>query len=277
MEYILKEKSDGQVITVKDVQNVLIEMMKDIDELCRKNNIEYVLTGGSTLGAIRHGGFIPWDDDLDIAMMRDQYKKFIKVLKTQLSDKYVFHCFEVNKKYTVTWPAMKIRKKGTYIKEVNSLLPNKCTDCDGIFIDVFIYDHMSNITAIDLPFRLFNSILMPVIVFFENLNINPVLLKRIYRGNAVLYGKLNRKSKYVGDELTWTYRSPLHPLKYIYDEMFPAKYVKFENITLPVQNNAHEYLVRRFGPNYMTPPPEKKRIPKHIVDISLVSDKPENR
>ena len=152
---------------------------------------------------------------------------------------------------------MKIRK-GTYIKEVNSLLPNKCTDCDGIFIDVFIYDHMSNITAIDLPFRLFNSILMPVIVFFENLNINPVLLKRIYRGNAVLYGKLNRKSKYVGDELTWTYRSPLHPLKYIYDEMFPAKYVKFENITLPVQNNAHEYLVRRFGPNYMTPPPEKK-------------------
>ena len=97
MEYILKEKSDGQVITVKDVQNVLIEMMKDIDELCRKNNIEYVLTGGSTLGAIRHGGFIPWDDDLDIAMMRDQYKKFIKVLKTQLSDKYVFHCFEVNK------------------------------------------------------------------------------------------------------------------------------------------------------------------------------------
>ena len=96
-EYVLKEKAIGEKITVRDVQNVLLEMIQDIDEICRKNNIEYVLTGGSTLGAIKFGGFIPWDDDLDIAMMRDQYKKFIKVLKKELPDKYVFHCFEVNK------------------------------------------------------------------------------------------------------------------------------------------------------------------------------------
>lgn len=275
MEYILKKTASGQKITVKDVQDVLLEMAQDIDSLCKKNNINYVLTGGSTLGAVRHKGFIPWDDDLDIAMMRDQYKKFIKVLKEQLPDKYVFHCFEKNNKYDVTWPAMKIRKKGTYLKETNTLLFNKCTDCDGVFIDVFIYDYMSNKTIVDLPFRLFNGLLMPVIVFFENLKINPIVLKKLFRGNAVLYGKLNHKSKYVGDELTWTYRSPLHPLKYKYEEMFPAKYVKFENILLPVQNDAHQYLVRHYGANYMTPPPVKKRMPKHIVDISLTSDKAE--
>ena len=274
-EYVLKEKANGEKITVRDVQNVLLEMIQDIDEICRKNNIEYVLTGGSTLGAIKFGGFIPWDDDLDIAMMRDQYEKFIKVLKKELPDKYVFHCFEVNKKYNVAWPAMKIRKKGTYIKEANTLLPNKCDDCDGIFIDVFIYDYLSNWTIIDLPFRLFNTILMPIIVFFENLNINSILFKRIYRGNAILYGKLNRGSNYIGDEITWTFRSPLHPLKYRRKKMFPIKYVKFENIMLPVQNDAHEYLVRRYGANYMDPLPEHKMKPKHIVDISLTTDKPE--
>ena len=275
MEYILKEKADGKKITVKNVQEVLLEMIKDIDDICKKNNIEYVLTSGTTLGAIRHEGFIPWDDDLDIAMMRDQYEKFIKVLEKHLPNKYVFHCFEKDNRYDVTWPAMKIRKKGTYVKESNTLLFNKCPDSDGLFIDIFIFDYMSNKTIVDLPFRLFNTLLMPLIIFFENIRINPVILKRLFRGNAILYGKLNRKSKYIGDDLTWTYRSPLRPYKYKYEDVFPVKHVKFEDTLLPVQNNGHSYLSNHFGPNYMTPPPKNKRMPKHIVDISLTSDKAE--
>ena len=61
-EYILKTRKDGTSITVRDVQLVLLEMLKDIDALCKKHNIRYWLTGGSALGAVRHKGFIPWDD-----------------------------------------------------------------------------------------------------------------------------------------------------------------------------------------------------------------------
>ena len=70
-EYILKTRKDGTSITVRDVQLVLLEMLKDIDALCKKHNIRYWLTGGSALGAVRHKGFIPWDDDADIGMLRE--------------------------------------------------------------------------------------------------------------------------------------------------------------------------------------------------------------
>ncbi len=276
-DFLLKEKKDGTKIMVRDVQLALMNMVKDIDAICRKNNITYCLTGGSTLGAIRHKGFIPWDDDFDIAMMREEYNKFIKALEKDLDkEKYTFHCFEKNRKYDVTWPYMKIRKKNTYIKEVNKLLPNRCTDCDGIFIDVFIYDYMAKTTFFDLPLRLCNSLLMPVIIFFENLKINPIPLKHLYRFHAKLYGKLNKHSKYIGDDLTWTYRSPLNPLRYEKDKIFPVVLVPFEDIMLPVANDAKDYLIRHYGENCLKPPPTSKRKPGHVYDINLTSGEPED-
>ena len=91
-EYILKEKEDGTKITVRQLQLVLLQMLKDIDEVCQKNDIPYWMTGGSALGAVRHKGFIPWDDDADIGMMREDYERFLKVVD-QLGDKYVIQSF----------------------------------------------------------------------------------------------------------------------------------------------------------------------------------------
>ena len=275
-DIILKEKKDGTKVTVRDVQLATLEMMKDIDEICRKNNIEYWLADGSALGAIRHKGFIPWDDDFDIGMMRSEYKKFMKALEKDLDqEKYTFHCFEKNKKYEVTWPSMKIRKKNTYIKEVNKLLPNRCTDCDGIFVDVFVYDYMAKTTFFDLPLRLCNSFLMLLIVLLENIRINPIPLKHLYRFNAELYGKLNKHSKYIGDDLTWTYRSPLKPLRCLKEKVLPTVRVPFEDTELPVANDYKDYLIQNYGENYMTPPPVNKRKPIHVYDINLTSSEPE--
>ena len=142
---------------MSDVHKVLLQMLKDIDVICRKHKIPYWLNGGSALGAYRHKGFIPWNDDADIAMMYEDYLRFIKALQEDLPDGYYFQCFETHKEYNVLIPAMKIRKKGTYLKEVNSLLANKCKDGDGIFVDVFVYDHCTNNKFIDLPFRIFNT------------------------------------------------------------------------------------------------------------------------
>ena len=269
-EYLLKENEDGSKIYVSDVHKVLLEMLKDIDEVCQKADIPYWLNGGSALGAFRHKGFIPWDDDADIAMMYDDYLRFIEALKKYLpQEKYYFQCFETHKEYNVLIPAMKIRKKGTYLKEVNTLLANRCKDGDGIFVDVFVYDYCTKNKFIDLPFRILNQILMPFIVAFDNIGINPLFLKRWFVSNARLYGRINKKSKYIGFDLTWNFKSPLKPFIFEYDDIFPVRYVDFEDTKLPVANKIHEYLCTAIAPSYNTLPPENKRQPKHIVDIKL--------
>lgn len=267
-EYIVKTNPDGSVITVRDIQHVLLGMIKDVDALCRKHNIPYFLNGGSALGAVRHKGFIPWDDDIDISMMVKDYRRF-QAVAHELGDQYVIHCFETCKRYNVLIPGMKIRKKGTYIKESNVLLGNRCSDSDGLFVDVFVYDHVSGNTLLDLPLRLVNQLLMPVIVFFENIKINPLPLKYWFLGNAKLYGYLCRNSKYIGYTLTWTFKHPLHPIRYLQADVYPPQYVPFEDTMLPIACHPHEYLVTAIAPSYMTPPPEKARYPKHITDIRL--------
>ena len=273
-KYVLKTRSDGSQITVRDLQLVLLEMMKDIDAICQKNQITYLLSAGSALGAIRHKGFIPWDDDMDIAMSVDDYDRFVEVLKKELpSDKYLFHCFQTNDKYNVLIPAMKIRKRNTYVKEVNTLLENRCKeegkDSDGVFIDVFIYDSCSKNKVIDLPFRLFNILLMPIIVLVDNIGINPKFLKRCFVNNARLYGRLNEKSNYTGFDLTWTFRSPLRPYMFKKNDIYPVRYVEFEDTKLPVANNTHAYLCAIFNDSYMQFPDVKHRFAKHTVDIEI--------
>ena len=73
------------------LQEVLLRMLGDLDRVCAKHDIPYTLGGGSCLGAVRHHGFIPWDDDLDINMTRDSYRRFIDVYESELKDRYWLH------------------------------------------------------------------------------------------------------------------------------------------------------------------------------------------
>ncbi len=267
--YLLKVNADGSKIYVSDVHKILLEMIKVIDPICQKHQIPYFLNGGSALGAVRHRGFIPWDDDLDIAMMRSDYRRFIEVLKKELPEEYCFQCFDTHKEYNVLIPAMKIRKKGTELKEVNMLLSNRCKDSDGIFIDVFVYDYCTINPWIDLPMRCFNQMLMPLLILLDNIGLNPVLLKKVFMKNAELYGKINQGSKWIGFDLTWTFKSPFHPFVFKKEDIYPVQYVPFEDTMLPIAAHPHEYLCMAIAKSYMTLPPIDKRAPKHIADIRL--------
>lgn len=79
-------------MTLLDIQNVSLELLKDVHDFCIRHKITYTLFGGTMIGAIRHHGFIPWDDDVDIAMPRSDYEKFIKTYKS--SHGYELNCFE---------------------------------------------------------------------------------------------------------------------------------------------------------------------------------------
>ena len=90
---MLKEFTDD-----KKIQSELLNIMIEIDRVCKILGIKYTLSGGSLLGAIRHKGFIPWDDDMDIAMTRDNYEKFLKYAQRELKDNYFLQTYETDSK-----------------------------------------------------------------------------------------------------------------------------------------------------------------------------------
>ena len=237
-EYILKTKEDGTSITVRDVQLVLLEMLKNIDALCKKHNIRYWLTGGSALGAVRHKGFIPWDDDADIGMLREDYEKFQRVVH-ELGDAYITQCLETHSEYNVLVPPMKV------------------------------LDHVSENKAKDFIWRVRNGILMVLIAFFENLHCNPLLLKRRFVRNAKKYGEINKNSALIGYDLTWTFNSFFHPVVYSMESVFPIQYMEFEDAMLPVPKRPKDMLDVEVSTQHMSYPPLKDQVPKHIKDIEL--------
>ena len=123
---------------LKKLQRVCLELVLEVDRICRKNNIEYSLGGGTLLGAIRHKGFIPWDDDADIAMTRDQYEKFVIACRNDLNkNKYFLQDHTTDKYYP--WGYSKLRMNNTKIVQIGQ---EKMKFHNGIFIDIFIYDHV---------------------------------------------------------------------------------------------------------------------------------------
>ncbi len=122
-----------QVQSVRQVQDKILEIMKYIDALCREHSIVYFIMGGTALGAVRHGGFIPWDDDLDIFMTPDQYAKFKAIFEKQNNEQFVLQEWRTTPNYL---EYAKIRMNGTtFIEEV---FKDRTDMHHGIYVDIMI-------------------------------------------------------------------------------------------------------------------------------------------
>lgn len=280
-EYILKKDKDGNIITVRDLQLEILTIMDEIHRICEKNNIKYCLIAGSALGICNYKGFIPWDDDMDIAINKEDYKRFIKALENDLSDEFYFHCFEKDKRYNVLIPTMKIRKKNTYIEEVNTLLKNKC-DGDGIFVDVVTYESMSENKFIDEFNRSKIKLLMPFIVLLDNLHINPVFLKKWAIKIADKYSNKHKNSKLISQSIIIPWEKFLKEPVFLKEDVYPFKLYDFEGRKYYSYQNIEKILTQWYGPNcfkkwngteYIETLPIEKRKPKHIKDINLKNNK----
>ena len=120
--------------TLKHVQEVQLMIFKDFIEICEKNDLEYYAYGGTVLGAIRHKGFIPWDDDIDILMFREDYEKFLKIMGETKSSKYELLNIDKNEDYHYMFSKMSL--KGTSFRNYWCL--EKSFNV-GINIDIFIF------------------------------------------------------------------------------------------------------------------------------------------
>ena len=123
--------------TLNKLQETLLDMFLDIKKVCDENNITYMMSGGSLLGTIRHKGFIPWDDDIDIMMTREEYHKLKRVFDKSLSNKYSLVEPLSSKKYVFKQP--KIFKKGTKYIEIAT---SGVHAFDEVFIDIFIIENV---------------------------------------------------------------------------------------------------------------------------------------
>ena len=112
-----------------------LEILREFVRICEKHHLKYVLTGGTLLGAVRHGGFIPWDDDIDVAMPREDYDRFAKVCQPMLAGKYFYQSPETDPDYYL--PYAKIRKNGTLAYEPRF---QYAQFHKGVFIDIFPLD-----------------------------------------------------------------------------------------------------------------------------------------
>lgn len=119
-------------IKIDELKKIQIDILKDVNEFCRSNNIDYWIDCGTLLGAVRHKGYIPWDDDIDIGMLRPDYEKFKTLYKG--NSNYSFLCSENDNTYY--FPFGKVVDNNTVLYE-----PNKKGYKIAVYIDVFVYDN----------------------------------------------------------------------------------------------------------------------------------------
>lgn len=177
--YSIGKDIEGNEKTTKDLHDVLLKMIVEIDRVCRKNAVPYALAFGSALGMYNYGGFIPWDDDVDIVIDYFDLDKLIKAFQKDLSDEFYFDCYETNKKYNVLIPTMKFKMKHTYLKEKNVLLPNRCGSEDGVFIDICVFMGVPSSYEEHIKLIKRSKRIMPWYVFLDGiLHIHPYKLKK---------------------------------------------------------------------------------------------------
>ena len=138
-KYIVKERrvsineQVNDIMTLDEVKQVELEILEYVDKICKENNIQYSLAYGTMLGAVRHKGFIPWDDDIDILLKREEYEKLLRILYSKTDEKYqVFSLKDEGYWYSYA----KVTDTRTIIVEKNDRNMKEC-----VYIDIFPIDY----------------------------------------------------------------------------------------------------------------------------------------
>lgn len=259
----------------KKLQLKILEIVKYIDSICTKYNIEYYLIYGSALGAVRHQGFIPWDDDFDIGMTYENYNKFIDVCKEELdSNKYFLQSMETDQNYYLSF--IKLRDITTTLIEED----NKNIDIiRSVYVDIFpivgvpnskfkrsifeinrAFALSANINVINNKFLYF--IFKIILKIFGKKRIIKVCTKKCVKYSCKDYDTWC--SVFDGDGMDVNTTS-----KYIMGT--PTK-VKFEDMYLPIPEKYDKYLKQIYG-DYMKIPSEKQKKEKehtpYFIDLNL--------
>ena len=290
-KYIEANKNSFITLSENDISKLhklLLMLLTDFDKFCRERNITYFLSGGTALGALRHKGFIPWDDDADIAMPRKDLEILKKAFNTVFKGKYIL---QAPNSYCVgSYCYAKIGILGTAIRE----LVTDDEHCE-FFIDIFPLENVSNNNVV----RFFQCHLY---TFFRDISYDVLFAKQykkkftkaglkkcdsttrflLFMGYVLgtilsiiplkkwvnIYDRLvrnNKETNYI------TIPTGMHgPKKETYEKSyyFPPKECQFENVPFYMPNRIEDIMTAFYG-DYMTPPPADKKARHFLLEIDF--------
>lgn len=253
-------------------QSKQLEILLEFDRLCRENDIKYHLDGGTMLGAIRHKGFIPWDDDIDVEMSREDYEKFKKVALEKMDKRFFYQDIETDPNYGYFFA--KIRMNNT--KYVENIAKNVDAH-SGIYMDIFPYDNYGKESLFDFKKVLILRMLMLLkskYIIEANTLVKKIELiilkflklfvtrKFIIKTVEKIRKKNDKDGKYYIQYNTTYFDKPL-TLRKIYDRLDEYE---FEGHKFYGTYYYHEYLTHLYG-DYMEFPPEEDRATHGIIEI----------
>lgn len=257
----------------KNLDYCLMIILNEINRVCANNNIKYFLVGGSLLGAIRHNNIIPWDDDMDIGLLRSDYDKFVKICDKELNGEFYITTADNEKNYGQ--PYCKVRLKNTIFEE--SLHPKKNDIRKGIFVDVFPVDSLPINKSQQITQKIAisiwkNALLLKCRYVFDNnqlplrvraLSFLPSLLSKkniIKRLNLEMTRYNSDKVDYYTINCETPYGREIFPVWCLSGEALPR--VKFGNLYIPIPNHPELYLTKVYG-DFMQLPPKQERVFRH--------------
>ncbi len=264
-----------KIEAVEELRNIQLSILQHIDSFCEENNLRFFLSYGTMLGAVRHQGYIPWDDDIDIMMLRDDYERFINEYIQKDKSKYRLHYYKNDKK--CPYPFVKIEDSETILIEYSE----ETADDLGINIDVFPIDVVPENkslqkklfaaksfyhTLIDLKRvapAVGRSWYKNTVLVMSQVLLRPIPMSFLMRKideNAKQYQ--NQKSVYCAVAV-WGYGKREINLRSNWEK--PIR-VKFEHLLMPIPEGYDNYLSCVYG-DYMQLPPEEKRITHHRFEI----------
>lgn len=254
--------------TLKHLQNIQLSILKEFIKICEENNLTYFAYGGTTIGAIRHQGFIPWDDDIDVIMFREDYERFLEIMESKKDSKYYIINMENTEDYFYYFTKLCLR--GTDLKEDWT---RKTSFNVGINIDIFVFDYMPT-NKIKRKIHLKTSKLLSrgLLVFLVNLNKNyPSTPKKllaisidtifkIFKIDSNKYKKFLKKftNRYENTNYLYDISALMYQTAFHKDILLPPKEMKFEDTKINVPNDYDQFLTIIYG-DYMKIPPIEER------------------
>ena len=273
-----------------ELHTVLLSAMKDIDRICHENGLRYYLHAGTLLGAMNHQGFIPWDDDVDIALMRSDYEKLITLIQAQFADRYYLQDYRTDNDYKNNRAVLRIlgtrvcyyheQKQQTRCEIGIDLVPLDCAP-DNIFLRRI---QKWVIWVLDAAVQIKQGDIIPRHPVMKGIG----LLSRLHRRTlgamidrwAQLFNRHNTRQ--IG-LLTYTGKNP-YTGQHGYENDLMQKqwydnpiYLPFEDTHFSTISEPEKDLVKRYGPHWAEPYPEEKRVTKHDVKSYEISQEVRER
>lgn len=254
------------------LKQALTEILAQIDAICRRHGLRYVIVAGTALGAARHGGFIPWDDDLDIAMPREDYDRFLEIAGRELPEDLYFRCFRTDPGYYLPFGKV-CRRNTSYVTELDSEL----TEDNEIFVDVFPLDRAKSpdSTMLKLRSTLVKG-LKAVVIRKKKMRLQSTSgLVRVLQvllapfSSQTLMRWQERVMRWQGKASTEYLTNLGSNYHYVKQTMpvsmyFPTRTAGFEGRQFMAPGRLEDYLTRLYGEHYMELPPPEKRVTHQI-------------